>query len=123
LKILFERYGSRAESVATFMNGGTDMILRSMPDYSRREITFVLQHEKVIHIDDFLLRRSMLAMLGRVTPEMIDDLAGVFSNYFGWKPEQQEAEVARTLSILADRHGLVLPKENRADISESKDWL
>jgi glycerol-3-phosphate dehydrogenase len=108
LKILFERYGSRAESVATFMNGGTDMILRSLPDYSRREITFILQHEKVVHIDDFLLRRSMLAMLGRVTREMIHDLAGVFSNYFGWKAEQQEAEVARTLSILADRHGVRL---------------
>jgi glycerol-3-phosphate dehydrogenase len=90
------------------MNGGTDMILRSLPDYSRREITFILQHEKVVHIDDFLLRRSMLAMLGRVTREMIHDLAGVFSNYFGWKAEQQEAEVARTLSILADRHGVRL---------------
>jgi glycerol-3-phosphate dehydrogenase len=108
LKVLFERYGARAESVATYMNGGTDMILRSMPDYSRREITFVLQHEKVVHIDDFLLRRSMLAMLGRVTREMVDELAGVFANHFGWKPEQREAEVARTLSILADRHGVRL---------------
>jgi glycerol-3-phosphate dehydrogenase len=108
LKILFERYGSRAETIATYMNGGTDQILRSLPDYSRREITFVLQHEKVIHLDDFLLRRSMLAMLGRVTREMIDELAGIFSNYFGWKPDQREAEVARTLSILADKHGVRL---------------
>lgn len=108
LKILFERYGSRAEAIATYMNGGTDQILRSLPDYSRREITFVLQHEKVVHIDDFLLRRSMLAMLGRVTREMVDELAGIFSNYFGWNPEQREAEVARTLSILADKHGVRL---------------
>ena len=50
----------------------------------------------------------MLAMLGRVTREMIDELAGIFSNHFGWKPEQREAEVARTLSILADRHGVQL---------------
>ncbi len=104
LNILFERYGSRAESVATFMNGGTDQLLQTLPDYSRREITFILQHEKVIHIDDFLLRRSMLAMLGRVTRAMVDELAGVFSNYFGWKPEQREAEVERTLSILVERH-------------------
>ena len=90
------------------MNGGTDMILRTLPDYSRREISFILQHEKVIHLDDFLLRRSMLGMLGRVTREMVDELAGVFTNQFGWKPEQREAEVARTLSILADRHGVKL---------------
>jgi len=108
LKALFERYGSRAEAIATFMNGGTDQILRTLPDYSRREISFVLQYEKVIHIDDFLLRRSMLGMLGRVTHEMVDELAGIFSNHFGWKAEQRDAEVARTLSILADRHGVRL---------------
>jgi glycerol-3-phosphate dehydrogenase len=108
LKTLFERYGTRAESIATFMNGGTDFIIRSMPDYSRRELTFLLQHEKICHLDDFVLRRSMLAILGRLTREMVDELAGVFGNALGWDAEQKEAEVARTLSILADRHGVRL---------------
>ena len=108
LKALFERYGSRAESIATYMNGGTDFFLRSMPDYSRREIIFLVQHEKIFHLDDFILRRSMLAMLGLVTREMIDELAGVFSNTLGWDAEQRAAEVARTLFILEDRHGVRL---------------
>lgn len=117
LKILFERYGSRAEAIATFMNGGTDYILQSMPDYSRREITFLVQHEKICHLDDFLLRRSMLAMLGKVTREMVEELAGIFANLLGWDREQRQAEAARTLSILADRHGVVLPKEHRDNVS------
>jgi len=108
LRVLFERYGSRAESIATYMNGGTDFALRSMPDASRREIIFLVLHEKIIHLDDFLLRRSMLAMLGNVTREMIDELAGVFSNALGWDAQQRAAEVARTLSILEDRHGVRL---------------
>ncbi|HLE90583.1 MAG TPA: glycerol-3-phosphate dehydrogenase/oxidase [Anaerolineales bacterium] len=108
LKVLFERYGTRAESIATFMNGGTDFILRSMPDYSRREMIFLVQHEKIIHLDDFVLRRSMLAMLGRLTREMVDELADVFGNALGWNAGQKAAEVARTLSILADRHGIRL---------------
>jgi len=108
LKVLFERYGTRAESIATFMNGGTDFILRSMPDYSRREMIFLVQHEKIIHLDDFVLRRSMLAMLGRLTREMVDELADVFGNALGWNAGQKTAEVARTLSILADRHGVRL---------------
>jgi hypothetical protein len=37
------------------MNGGTDFIIRSMPDYSRREIIFLVQHEKILHLDDFVL--------------------------------------------------------------------
>ena len=108
LKTLFERYGSRAESIATYMNGGTDFFLKSMPDYSRREIIFLVQHEKIFHLDDFVLRRSMLAMLGLVTREMIDELAGVFSNTLGWDADQRAAEVARTLFILDDRHGVRL---------------
>jgi glycerol-3-phosphate dehydrogenase len=108
LKSLFERYGSRAETIATFMNGGTDQILQTLPDYSRREINFLIQHEKVIHLDDFLLRRSMLGMLGRSTRPMIDELADVIGNSLGWNAEQRQAEVARTLSILADRHGVRL---------------
>lgn len=108
LKTLFERYGSRAESIATYMNGGTDFFLKSMPDYSRREIIFLVQHEKIFHLDDFILRRSMLAMLGLVTREMIDELAGVFSNTLGWDADQRAAEVARTLFILEDRHGVRL---------------
>jgi glycerol-3-phosphate dehydrogenase len=108
LKILFERYGSRAEAIATFMNGGTDFIFRTLPDYSRREITFLIQHEKIYHLDDFILRRSLLAMLGRITRETIDELAGVFANVLGWDAEKKQAEVARTLAILADRHGVRL---------------
>ena len=106
LKVLFERYGTRAEAIATYMNGGTDFYLKSMPDYSRREITFLVQHEKILHLDDFVLRRSMLAMLGYLTREMIDELAVTFSNTLGWDAEQRAAEVARTLFILEDRHGV-----------------
>lgn len=108
LENLFKRYGTRAEAIATFMNGGTDQILRTLPEYSRREINFLIHHEKILHLDDFLLRRSNLGMTGRVTREMLDELALIFANYLGWNREQMRAEVTRTLSILADRHGVRL---------------
>jgi len=123
LKVLFERYGTRAETIATYMNGGTDFILRSLPDYTLREIVFLAQHEKICHLDDFLLRRSMLAMLGRVTEEMVEELAKALGNALGWDEERKTAEVARTLLILADRHGLALPSNHRDNVSESKDRL
>jgi glycerol-3-phosphate dehydrogenase len=108
LNTLFQRYGTRAEAIATFMNGGTDQIPRTLPDYSRREINFLIQREKILHLDDFLLRRSILGMQGRVTREMIDELALMFANALGWNREQIRAEVARTLSILAEKHGVRL---------------
>lgn len=108
LVTLFERYGTRAEAIATFMNGGTDRLLTTLPDYSMREIIFLATHEKICRLDDFILRRSMLAMLGLLTREMVDELAGVLANALGWSKEQKKAEVERTLSILADRHGVKL---------------
>ncbi len=108
LQILFERYGTRAESIASFMNGGADQQLHSLPDYTRREVTFLAQHEKVRHLDDFVLRRSMLAMLGRLTRDSVHELAGILGNALGWSDEQVSAEAARTLSILVDRHGVRL---------------
>ncbi len=111
LKMLFDRYGTRAEAIATFMNGGTDRLLLTLPDHSLREILFVVTHEKVFHLDDFILRRSMLAMLGRLTHESVEELAGVLANALDWTKEQIQAEVERTMSILADRHGVVLSGE------------
>jgi glycerol-3-phosphate dehydrogenase len=108
LTTLFQRYGTRAEAIATFMNGGTDQIPRTLPDYSRREISFLIQREKILYLDDFLLRRSTLGMQGRVSREMIDELALMFANALGWNREQIKVEVTRTLSILADRHGVHL---------------
>jgi glycerol-3-phosphate dehydrogenase len=104
VKLLFERYGTRAEAVATYMNGGTDFLIKSLPDYSFREIAYLAQHEKIVHLDDFVLRRSMLAMLGRVTREMVVELANTLGNVLGWDAAQKQAETARTLSILEDRH-------------------
>jgi glycerol-3-phosphate dehydrogenase len=108
LKTLFERYGTRAEAIATFMNGGTDFIFRSLRDFSLREIIFLAQHEKICHLDDLLLRRSMLGMLGRVTGEIVEELAGALANALGWDEDRKSAEVARTLLILADKHGVQL---------------
>ena len=108
LKSLFERYGTRGEAIATYMNGGTDFILRTLPDYSLREIIFLAQHEKVCHLDDFLLRRSMLAMLGRVNGEMIEELGKALGNALGWDEERKAAEIARTLLLLSEQHGVQL---------------
>ncbi|HET9915255.1 MAG TPA: FAD-dependent oxidoreductase, partial [Anaerolineales bacterium] len=108
LKALFERYGTRAETIATYLNGGTDFLVKTLPDFTLREIVFLVQHEKICHLDDFLLRRSMLAKTGRVTREMIAELAKVMGNALSWDEEQRMAEVQRTLSLLTDRHGVRL---------------
>jgi len=108
LNTLFERYGTRAESVADFLKHAADAPLNSAPEYTQRELAFLAQHEKVVHLDDLLLRRAMLAMLGRLTRDGLVEIADVTGTALGWTMEQKNVEVERTLRLLADRHGVRL---------------
>ena len=107
-RALFDRYGTRAEVIAEFLTHQPDVLLNSRPDYSRREIAFLAQNEKVVHLDDLLLRRSMLAMLGRLTRPAVDELAQVAGDALGWNESQKQAEVMRVLELLAARHAVRL---------------
>jgi glycerol-3-phosphate dehydrogenase len=107
-KILFDRYGTRAQEIAAFMAADYDAALKHKPDMTRREIAFLAQHEKIVHLDDLLLRRTLLAYLGELTLPLIEELADVLGNALGWSKAQKKAEVARALKILEDRHGVRL---------------
>lgn len=108
VQVLFDRYGTRANQVAAFISRGQDEMLKSLPAYSRREVGFLAQYEQIVHLDDLLLRRSMLAMLGRLTRENVDELADALGEALNWRGEQKKIEVARTLEIMANRHSVRL---------------
>lgn len=104
LETLFERYGTRVESIAEFMKLSNDAPLASLPGYSEREILFLIQNEKAEHLDDLLLRRSMLAMLGKLSRAAVMETAGVMGGARGWNAARKNAEAQKTLRLLADRH-------------------
>lgn len=105
---LFERYGTRAKVVAEYISQGTDAPLQFLPTYSRREIEFIVITEKVIHMDDFLLRRSMLAKLGRLSWANINEVANIISNSLNWSVDRRDEEIKRTCQVLKENHGVVL---------------
>jgi glycerol-3-phosphate dehydrogenase len=104
LAILFERYGTRAESVAEFIKSAADAPLASLSGYSKREVLFLIQNEKAEHLDDLLLRRAMLAMLGNLTRDAVIEINGLLADAKGWNAERKNAEAERTLRLLQDRH-------------------
>ncbi len=107
-EVLFGRYGTRAVSVADFLGAGEDEPLGSLPDYSRREIGFLGLHEKVLHLDDLLLRRSMLAMLGRLSRAAVDEIADALAEHLEWDGETKGSELSRLIRILRECHGVTL---------------
>ena len=108
LATLLDRYGSRAEDVANFTLVAPDPPLRWLPEFSRREIQFVASHERIVHLDDLILRRTIMALLGQLSLALLDELAEVLGQEVGWSEERTQDEVSRTLKLLADVHGVKL---------------
>ncbi len=102
---LFARYGSRCCEVAAYQ-GGEDSPLKHYPDMTRRELAFLAIKEKVIHLDDLILRRSLMAYLGHLNRPLIAELADILADTLGWNKNIKQAEVERTLQILQDNHGI-----------------
>ena len=105
---LFERYGTRAENIASYISLENDGALRRHPRFSQREIEFMLKYEKVERLDDLLLRRTLIAMLGEVTRDLIDELADICTGTLNWSEERKAEEVQRAIDLLRDKHRVEL---------------
>ena len=108
LSELFDRYGTRAAEVAMFIAQADDKPLAAHPAYSQREISFILQQEKVERLDDLLLRRTLLAMLGEVTRELLHELAEICAETLQWTGERKAAEIQRAIELLRVKHRVEL---------------
>jgi glycerol-3-phosphate dehydrogenase len=85
-----------------------DPRLKTDPHYSPSEIAGMVKQEKIVHLDDLLLRRTLLAYLGLLTRPLVEELAGVIGNTLEWNPAQRTKEVERAIQILAEHHGVQL---------------
>ncbi len=111
LKTWFTRYGTRAAEFALFASGQvSDNPLQSLPEYSQAEIIFILRNEKVVHLDDFLLRRSLIAMEGKITNELIRELSKIFQTELGWDETGRMDEINRLFDLLEKKHNFTIDK-------------
>jgi glycerol-3-phosphate dehydrogenase len=110
LAALVERYGAGADKVAAFLQAGLDAPLSYHNGYSRREIKFIAERERVAHLDDVILRRTLMGMLGEVSLPLLEELATIVSPALGWSQEEAAAEVERTAQLLRRVHGVTLAK-------------
>ena len=103
---LFDRYGTRAQLVMEYLRGGTDRPLASLPDYSEREIDFLIRHEAVETLTDLLLRRTSLAIAGRLSGEVLIELQRRLTHCLGLGAEQHDRMLTATRDYLSHFHGL-----------------
>jgi glycerol-3-phosphate dehydrogenase len=106
LAALGERYGTGAEKVAAYLRAGPDSPLACYPGYSRREIEYMALHERVVHLDDVVLRRTLMALLGHVNRPLLEELAAIMSPVLKWSRADAASEVERTMQLLERVHGV-----------------
>lgn len=106
LETLLDRYGTRAEAIAEYSTSEPDAALRFHPEYTRREIQFIAAHERVIHLDDLILRRTIMALLGQLSLDLLEELAAVVAPVLGWSKQEIRQEVERTVEILERTYGI-----------------
>ena len=112
LRQLFERYGTRAEDFADYISRANDQPLAYYPSYSQREIEFILKAEKPGRLDDLVLRRSVIAMLGDLNSDLLDELAELAAKALGWSAERKGQEIRHTLEVMRHKHRVDLsPRE------------
>ncbi|MBC8374295.1 MAG: glycerol-3-phosphate dehydrogenase, partial [Planctomycetes bacterium] len=108
IETLLVRYGTGAGQVAEFCAAGEDKLLAHHATYTAGEIEFIIRSERVMHLDDLLLRRTAIALLGELTGELLDELLAIFAALHELTDDQAAAERKRTVDILHDRHRINL---------------
>ena len=84
LNRLLDRYGTRFGELASFIAREGDAPLNTPREYSLRELAFIVEHEDVVHLDDLVLRRTLLAKLGHLSADMLIELAEIVGEVLGW---------------------------------------
>ena len=114
LATLLDRYGTGADRVTAYLQAGPDAPLAWHAGYSRREIEFMALDERVVHLDDLVLRRTLMGLLGEVSRPLLEELATIVSPVLQWSQQGAAAEVERTIQLLEKVHGVMAAARSKS---------
>lgn len=118
---LVTSYGTTARDLLAFCQArDDDLPLGGASDITAAEIAFLARREWVVSLADVVLRRTTLAIRGLLSPELIDQLAGVVAGELGWSAEETARQTSALLEDLETYHGVSFGVPQSEDISRSK---
>lgn len=102
---LLRRYGTTAATLLFASSTISDeRRLAGAPDYSFREIDWIVRNEMVVHLADVVLRRTTLAIEGRLTLEGLREIAGIAGAALSWDAERIAVEIDDVVTQLDRFH-------------------
>lgn len=103
---LLDRYGTTARAILAYEMAHPAPPLSDAPDYTLAELDWIARNESVVHLEDLVMRRTALAITGRLSRRDLERIADVAAAALGWEPAQRQTELEATQAKLAERHRL-----------------
>ncbi|UIP30615.1 MULTISPECIES: glycerol-3-phosphate dehydrogenase/oxidase [Photobacterium] len=110
-EVLLQRYGTQCLAVMAYLADGEDAMLISLPDYSRRELMYLIEHEAVCRSLDLLQRRTSVAIEGRIDNSVLAEVTELVAATLGWNEQQTKQDLAESCRQLQRLHGLDISAE------------
>ena len=104
--LLVRRYGTGAAAIAAHCASAPDQPLAGAPDYSRREIDWIVRQELAVTLADILLRRTILGVSGRLNASLIREVADILAAALGQSDAEAQRQVTTFAAHLIERHGM-----------------
>jgi glycerol-3-phosphate dehydrogenase len=91
---LLGRYGTTADAVLAHISGEGDATpLAHVDGYSRAEIDWIARSEMVEHLADIVMRRTTLAIEGRLSAAGLEEIASIAASALGWDEHRRAEEI------------------------------
>jgi glycerol-3-phosphate dehydrogenase len=100
---LVRRYGSQAMEVAQSV-ARSRRVLAGNAAYHEGEIRWITRTERVTHLADIILRRTLLPFEDGLSSALLADIAAIAADELGWDDERQARELQDTTALLQKRH-------------------
>jgi glycerol-3-phosphate dehydrogenase len=101
---LVDRYGSAAADFAASEQADGSLALENLPEYTTGEITRLASMERVEHLTDIVLRRTLMAFEGAASASAVRELAAIVGRALGWPEQRVGEEATACLALLRDRY-------------------
>lgn len=104
---LLDRYGTTARAILQ-AEGARPETLADAADYTLQELDWIARNEAVVHLADVVMRRTALAITGRLTMRDLHQIARVTAAALQWDDTRLQQEMAEVQAKLAADHRLCL---------------
>lgn len=106
VELLFERYGTLLRAMLS--EEQPLRVLNNKSDISANELDYITRKEKVVHLDDLLLRRTSIGWLGQLDDSVLREIADTCGSVLGWGEQKRMDEIRRVKEIFKQNHGVTI---------------